>query len=531
MPEMALWLTAAGGAYFLWRRLLTFLHIAQQEEYHPRRFLNWWISQRAFDRRASLVLLLALIARVAAPEHGVAIAALAGVALIGLGFIETDPRTRAKKRLVMTKRATRIHTVSWGLSLAALAGAAISGQLWSVILVAQAAPLFIALAILVLSPVEKRVAHRFQREAMAKIRTLDPMVVAMTGSFGKTSIKHILGHVLAARDHTLITPGSVNSPLGVTRIIRERLTSKHVYFVAEMGAYGVGSIRRVCQIAPPKLSMLSTIGPAHYERFKSLEEVARAKIEIAEEAIKNGGRFITPAALMQYEAVKAFVAAHPDRVILCGPGAPYEMLAKRMTRTGVEADIRAGEQTATLAAPIYGLHQADNVFLAAVAALEVGMPLADVVSALASTPQITHRCEVKPSPAGPIIIDDSYNANPSGFLAALEVLDSLKREGGRRIVLTPGMVELGALHDAEHRRLGEAVARRADLLVAVTPERIAALIEGYEAALDAPPDETRLRTFASFSAARAWLDRDLHPEDVVLIENDLPDLYEMRVAL
>lgn len=528
MTQFEIGLAAVGAAFFLWRRLLTFLHIAQQEEYHPRRILDWWREHWALDRRGTAAVLIAAVLTTVYADGSLWIALSLAAVFVILSRVERDPRTQAKKRLVMTLRATRIHRLAWGLSLFTLVLTAISGAVLSLILAVQLAPFVIIAAIFLLRPVERRVAEKFQREAMEKVRRLNPMVVALTGSFGKTSVKHMLGHLLSAKAPTLITPGSVNSPLGVTRIVREQLTRDHTYFVVEMGAYGVGSIRRVCQITPPDLSMLITVGPAHYERFKSLEEVARAKIEIAEEAVAKGGRFIMPEMLTQYEAAGAFATSHPDATILTGPERRYEFLGARATPVGGEIRMRADQEEVTLVAPIFGAHQAENLFLAAVAALEAGMTLDEVRVAFPSIPQIKHRCEVKRGGSGPTIIDDSYNSNPIGFRAALEVLDAITPQGGRRIVVTPGMVELGALHDKEHRELGAIVARQTDIAVIVRPERVPTLLEGMAAHA---PQGHQVREFSSFSAARAWLDDETTAEDVVLIENDLPDLYEMRVSL
>src|ERR1700683_3694665 len=144
------------------------------------------------------------------------------------------------------------------------------------------------------------------------------MVIAVTGSYGKTSVKHILGHVLETAAPTLITPGSVNTAMGIARVIRERLQPHHRYFVVEMGAYGPGSIRRLCALTPPKMGIVTAIGMAHYERFKSLEAVAAAKFELAEAVAANGGKTIAAADVLAFAAPRRFAAAHPDLLLAVG---------------------------------------------------------------------------------------------------------------------------------------------------------------------------------------------------------------------
>jgi UDP-N-acetylmuramoyl-tripeptide--D-alanyl-D-alanine ligase len=146
---------------------------------------------------------------------------------------------------------------------------------------------------------------------------------------------------------------------------------------------------------------------------------------------------------------------------------------------------------------------------------------------LRSTPQIAHRLEVKRQGDGAIIIDDAYNSNPVGFASALELLNVLKPPGGRRILVTPGMVELGAAHQEEHEKIGRLAAEHVDVLVAVAPQRVEPLANAFKAA--AP--EREIVPCAGFAEARQWLDKNLGGHDVVLIENDLPDLYERPLRL
>ena len=285
---MMQWL-AAGFAFlaflgFAARRLLTYLHLFQQEEYDNRRFVAWWAGARAFDKRLSLTLLLIGIGELVAGAHdpGWLWTGAAGLALIGAAALERDPRKDAKKKLAMTARAKRIYLIA--LALLAVVAAIVVLTIDSVLgwlIPVQAVPFALVAANLLLAPAETRVQRRYWQEAHDKLLRLNPVVIGVTGSYGKTSVKHILGHILESAAPTLITPGSVNTAMGIARIVRERLGSHH-RFVVEMGAYGIGSIRRLCELAPPQLGIVTAIGKAHYERFKTLEAVASAKFELAE---------------------------------------------------------------------------------------------------------------------------------------------------------------------------------------------------------------------------------------------------------
>jgi UDP-N-acetylmuramoyl-tripeptide--D-alanyl-D-alanine ligase len=157
----------------------------------------------------------------------------------------------------------------------------------------------------------------------------------------------------------------------------------------------------------------------------------------------------------------------------------------------------------------------------------MGLDAETAILAMRTTPQIAHRLEVKRQPDGTVIIDDGYNSNPKGFASALDILPLLVGPGGRRILATPGMVELGEAHEEEHKRIGALAGERVDILIAVAPRRIDALIDAYKAAR---PDGTVVEA-DSFAEAQSWMAGNLKPGDAVLIENDLPDLYERRLSL
>jgi UDP-N-acetylmuramoyl-tripeptide--D-alanyl-D-alanine ligase len=521
-----------GFLVFAARRLLTYLHIFQQEEYDGPRFLRWLLCSSAFDRRLSLgiiaIFAVQLIAGSTAP--GWLFPALIGAACLAAAAIERDPRKGAKKPLAMTARAKRIYGVSLVLLAAVGVAAALTTEAALVWLVpVQLVPVALAAATLLLAPSEARVQRRYWQEAHAILTRIDPMVIAVTGSYGKTSVKHILGHVLETAAPSLITPGSVNTAMGIARIIREQLRPHHRYLVVEMGAYGIGSIARLCALTPPKLGIITAIGKAHYERFKTLDAVARAKYELAEAAHANDGTAIVAADTLQFDWPRQYVEAHRDRVVTVGLEIDADLAIRslRQDADGIAAEIAWRGRTYQLKAPLFGEHQGRNIALAFAAACNLGLTPEDVIASLRSTPQIAHRLEVKRQGGGAILIDDAYNSNPVGFASALELLDILRPPGGRRILVTPGMVELGSEHEAEHARIGRLAAEHADILVAVAPHRVEPLAAAFAAAAPERP----IVSCPSFAEARHWLDRNLAGHDVVLIENDLPDLYERPLRL
>ncbi len=562
-----LWFAAARGA-----ALMMFF---QQEEYDSPRFLNWLREKQAYDKTASLWFAVAAVLS-AALHSELASGLLESAAyiiilpflfvLVGVlhGALKSASTMRDnKKPLVRTERVKRILRVYHLLVLAllvvlfALASLAPVGSSYSfsyqenadswidrleflslnhdwrlaaftllAIGFAQALPFLIVAANKMLEPFEERVKARFRAEAVEKFNKLAPTVVAITGSFGKTSTKHILAHILDAAAPTLATPGSVNTEMGITRVIREQLTPEHQYFIVEMGAYGPGSIARLCRLTPPDVALITAVGAAHYERFKTLETVAKAKFEIAEAVFANKGRAVVSVDGIPTDLLAERTKAVPGDYITAGKNGAIGLVGHTITPDGLQIDITDGEDKHTLKSPLFGNHQVDNILMASATARALGLPWAAIKGALATVPQIRYRLEVAKSAGAPTLVNDAYNSNPIGFAAALDCLDVLVKPNGRRILVTPGMVELGAIHDAEHERLGTLAANHTDIVCVVTPDRIPSFLKGLEAANDG---STTVMTFSTQDAAEQWVKANWKPEDVVLFENNLPDLYEAEV--
>lgn len=521
MPEtITLILVFLSFVAFTRGRLMTYLHALQQDDYDNRRFLDWLRANAAFDKRLSLAIFLIwivsfLIARLHTDFLFLLCFAVAAA-------LERDPRKHSKKKLVMTARAQRIYWLALLLALPfALIGLRESNP-WIWIIAVQALPFLLRLANIFLKPVEARIQKQYWDEAHKKLLELRPTVIGITGSFGKTSVKHILGHILKMSAPTLITPGSVNTPMGITRIIREKLDESHKFFVVEMGAYGKGSIERLCALAPPDMAIITAIGQAHYERFKSLDAVAEAKFELAHAALAKGGKIIVNDDVLERPYARNLQGRHSGDFVVCGKldMDDFRISEIRQSAEGLHVSGRWKGADYALSLPLYGLHHGSNAALAFAAAATLGMAPEHIVTALKSVPQIEHRLEIKRQ-GDWILIDDAFNSNPSGFRAALETLGMLGADG-RKILITPGMAELGAAHDEEHRKIGRHAGEICDVTLVVLPDRIRAFVEGFRETGGAKT----LIEVRSFQEASAWLDKNRQSGDVVLIENDLPDIYE-----
>lgn len=515
--------------FFAWRRILTYLHIYQQDDYDGKRFIQWLVRRRAFDRKATLCLVVLAFPAMLLTDFAFLFEMVAAIVLAAIGWIEHDPRLEGKKKLTLTPRATRILWTAFTL-LAIVAFVCVLSQahliVW--ILLVQMIPLSLVAANIILDPYEKIYQQKFWNEAHAKLLELKPFTIGVTGSFGKTSTKHILGHMLGQFAPTLVPPGSVNTAMGISRVVRENLGPHHKFFVCEMGAYGQGSIKKLCELAPPNAAVLVTIGHAHYERFKTLDAVARAKAELPEAAIANQGWAVIGSDALDYDYTHQLIDQNRPLVTLVGGrmADDVRILDLGQTADGTTARVDWKGQVYTLSASLYGIHHAANLALAFAVGCKMGLDPLQLVAAMRTTPQIRHRLEVIHQSSGAIVIDDAYNSNPSGFTAALEVL-SLLGKARRRILISPGMIELGTAHDTEHARIGALAAQHTDIFLPVAPHRITAMVNAFRNAAPHKP----VVACATFAAAQNWLAENMRHDDIVLLENDLPDLYERKLAL
>ncbi|NBX85839.1 MAG: UDP-N-acetylmuramoyl-tripeptide--D-alanyl-D-alanine ligase [Proteobacteria bacterium] len=556
---LTLLLTLA-ASLFATARLQTYLQVYQQEEYDTPRFFAWMLEKRAADKWATLGLLLGsfilLLPTTMHPAYPLFAAAWLGWRLRQ----EPSPTQTGKKPLVPTPRANRLWWLASALATIPLAFIATQthGLTQAIALIAfiQTIPLWLAAANLLLWPLQFYQNQQYLAECTTLLQRLNPLTIGLTGSFGKTSTKYILNHILSSHKPTLMTPGSTNTPLGIARIVREQLQPHHSYFIAEMGAYGPGSIARLCKLAPPKISAITAVGDAHYERFKSLAAVAQTKFEISQfqdfSPQTQGNLCVLAIDGIPPEHWQPRVSQNSTRFLLVSQNAehirgPHDFHITQATQTpqGLKLTIRHAGVETTFQTPLFGMQQVGNLGVAFALATQLGLAKKAIAAAMASVPAAPHRLNVKRE-GTQTVIDDSYNSNPKGFAAALEVLELVAqsreanqgsarrsdsyRAGGqaanRKILITPGMVELGTLHATEHAKLGQLAAQKANIILAVNPTRIPTFLQAAQT-----QNQAQVIPVATLAAARQWLQANGQPHDVILIENDLPDRYESRWTL
>ena len=509
-------------------RINTILTYFQQEEYDSSRFLGAVFRVRLFDVIASLAL-----AGLFVFDH--LIGAVPNKWLYGAGLIIMialrERQYTYKKKLVVTERLKRIRRLSWGFFLLSLTALMLSD--YAVFAILQAPPLLIMLANRLLRPMQEKINRGFVDQAVEKLQTYQPVTIGITGSFGKTTTKHILAEILESAGPVFYSPGSINTVLGLTRNIREKLQRGHKYFIAEMGAYGIGSIKRLCDFSDPEYAIVTAIGNAHTERFGDIATIARAKSELVEHVCARGGQAVIPHEILEHAPFADLKMRFPDLVLTVGQDEQADFhITKAVLEAGnwgIEIKPPQGAEATCLSytLPLLGDHNILNSALAVVLTYLINPATAARIGAFSKdVEQVQHRLQKIDNPGQPLILDDAYNSNEIGFKNAVKVLAKLARQrAGKAILVTPGVAELGLEHDRVHGRLGAFSSAQCDLVIAINPARI----EAFVAAID--QDHVSFHTCASFAEARRLVADLASEQDVVLYENDLPDLLEEQRVL
>ncbi len=451
-------------------------------------------------------------------------------------LIENLPR-KAKKAFVVTPRIIRlIITTIILLFLTYLPfifsyikqgnNALIEKSFFLILLGLCLEPLIIAFANIINTPIERLLRMKFINEAKAMIQDNNNLsVIGVTGSFGKTSVKNFLHHLLSLEYNTLKTPDSFNTTLGVTRAIRENLTATHKFFIAEMGARRPKDIEEICNLAEPKFCIISALGPQHLDTFKNIENIARTKFELADAVIKNDG-IVFVCGDNQY--IKEKINCDPyksyKKLFTYGVNSENDYYAKNIRiedgKTKWVMVDKISNHEMELETNLLGNHNVQN--LVGVIGLCLNnnwLKPSQIFDRVKTIQPVSHRLEIKKL-GNDILIDDAFNSNPDGALAALNVLSTFKDY--EKILITPGMVELGSRQEEENIKFGENASKICNIILLVGRKQA----EVISKKISLNDNLHEVKTFDKVEQAIAYASNYISKKPkVILIENDLPDNY------
>ncbi len=530
-------------SYFLLNavKLKYFLHMMQIEGYKTNVFLDWMDNykekshtklDKIFQFLNTTTLLLFLLLPKSYNNAFSLIFMLLSVVFL---LINITNKYESKKPLIFTQRAKRLFAMS--LSLVAVdflltlfivniitKNLILYFPLWAGIL--SIISYFVAYYIIggnyLVKPIEENINKRFYNEASKKIVSMKNITsVGITGSYGKTSTKFLTSTILEEKFKVLKTPESYNTPMGISKIINNELTNDFEIFIAELGATNIGDIKEVAELTNPKIGIITSIGPCHLESFKTIDNIMRTKYELIESLPTDG------VAIFNYdnEYVKKLADKTFKEKILYG--------IDNIENTHVFAtDIKVSSSGSTFTLCIsdlgtiecktrlLGKHNILNILAGVSVAKILGMTLEQIAAGIEKIEDVEHRLQLIDPKTGVLVIDDAFNSNPDGAKAALDVLDSFKDK--RKIIVTPGMVELGEIEEIENEKFGEQIAKVCDIAILIGKKRTKPIYNGLK---NLKFNEENIIVVNSLNEATQIIATLTKVNDVILFENDLPDTY------
>ncbi len=516
-------LAGVSAVFTLTRQMQMF----QQNSYFPRRYIAWLKEneKRNLFYRAAFFILYAMLNM---KGSGYAVLICTGALLVYMLFAVAGSVRTQKKSVIPLKFTARVKRMYWvlGVLVALLTsfqfvflGGVSYWALSANVVLCLFPQISVMLLWALLYPVEKAITKHYINDAKRILASFGGRlkVIGVTGSFGKTGTKMILTAMLKEKYNVLTTPKNFNTTMGVVRTVREYLEPQTEIFVCEMGAKKTGDIKEICNLVHPDCGLITTVGPQHLDTFGDISNVFSTKFELYDSVKSAGGKVFTCG---DCEEIKNNIAGKD--VILYGTDPDYGYFADNIvcSARGETFDLHLKGETVQITTKLLGNHNVQNIVGAAAVAHSLGVTPAQIKFAVSRLSAPEHRLEIKRYANGSTLIDDAYNSNPVGCLEACRVLSHFAPM--KRVLITPGLVELGDEEYKHNYKLGEVAAECADYIILVGLKRSEPIKKGI---LSCGFDESRLFVEASFMDAYNRFLEFADSDTAVLIENDLPDNY------
>lgn len=379
-------------------------------------------------------------------------------------------------------------------------------------------PYLLFFAYILNEPIEEIIRIYYLRVANNKLNNTDVIRIGITGSYAKTTVKEMLKTILSQKYRVLATPLSYNTPLGIALAVKN-LDSTHDVFIAEMGARSKGDIAALAKMVKPHYGVLTGVNNQHLETFGDIEVTKNTKYELFEHLDEGGIAFFSSDNDISLELSNRYKGEKYLAGINGEDNLVYATDIKTTPRGTVFTLNVKGEAPVTCSTVLLGRHSVKNICIAAALAYKVGLSVEEIAVGIGRIQSIGHRLELLPNNKNIVIIDDSYNSNVDGIGAAMEVLQTFE---GRKIVLTPGLVELGKMENLANFEMGKTLAKHADMVIVIGKQNAEMLINGL---IDGGMDRENIKFAKSLNKGNALLNEIIKEGDVILFENDLPDNY------
>ncbi len=518
--------------WFLYLSLRTkkALHMLQQNLYDENlRYFKWLIQnlKKVFGGRDLLPLLLVLVLFI--NNIGLSILFIVFYFIIFIYSYRELKNETYKKPLVWTARVKRLIITTVLLYLLPLIGIFYSyHQVFNsiyylhLILLAYLQYLVLLLAVKINIPVEKGVYYYYKSKATKKLKLMSNLkVIGITGSYGKTSSKNILSDILNVKYNALPTPRNLNTPYGLMITINNHMDKFDEILIAEMGAYKRGEVRDLCRFVKPRYGILTVIGTAHLELFGSEENIQKGKFELIEILPKDGLGILNGDDLKQVN----YPLKNNCRLIWIGiKNKEVDVLAEniKISYRGTTFDVlfKGDNQKYSFETKLLGYNNIYNILAAIALGNELGITKEQLQYAVRGVRAVEHRLELKKMANDLYLIDDAYSANQAGTKMALEVLNMMP---GKKIIITPGMVDLGDKHYEFNKEFGQNIAAVCDEVILVGKKQTKPIQDGLKVK---KYPSAKIHLVNDVQVAFDLIYKLKEKTTYVLIENDLTDIFK-----
>ncbi len=540
---------SVGNAILLFFCSMKFLLVLQQSGYQHKRYFKWLDNKNTpYLSRLMLLCLLgflffcvmntcfsSVLATFLDATTSKTVASYLGFGsylLFTISYINTESSVNAKVPLKKTKRLVRLAitylivliAVSFGfITLLNYLAFIINDEMFAILrfsiicVMPIIIPYLLFVAFCINEPVEWIIRKHHLKIALLKLDRTEVIKIGITGSYGKTTVKEILRVILSQKYRVLASPESFNTPLGIALSVK-KLDSTHDIFIAEMGARVKGDIANLAKMVKPTYAVLTGVTSQHLESFGSLENVKNTKYELFENLTKDGKGFFN---VDGEDALELFNKFNGDKYS-AGLNGENFVTAKDIETTpkGTKFILCIkGEEPILCQTSLLGKHSISNICLAVSVAYNLGLTKEEIAQGINRIQSVGHRLELIPNNKNIVIIDDSYNASETGVVAAME---TLKLFSGRKIVLTPGLVELGKRENIANFNFGKLLAENANIVIVIGKHNAEVLINGM---LEGGMAKENIIFAKNLKKGNEELNKIIREGDVVLFENDLPDNY------
>ena len=505
-------------------------HMLQQNLYNDdNRYLKWTFNNITKIILDTDILFLILICTIFLDSTVSAAIFVTLYLIIILLYLKKKTKFVAKKPLVVTARVKRLFTTITILYLIAIIPFVVCYDknmlAYEYIILGLITYLnnYVALtANFINKPVEKMVYFYYRHKAVKKLKTMRIPVIGITGSYGKTSSKNILNDILNAKYNSFATPKSFNTPYGLMNSINNYLSKFDDMFIAEMGAYKIGEIKQCCDLVHPKYGIITVIGEAHLELFGSRDNIMKGKFELVESLPSDGCAVLNMDDPYQVRYVKDYLKSKCKILWIGIDNKEADLYATniKVTKSGTTFDciFKGNSEKYSFRTRLLGTHNVYNILAGIMLGYELGLNINQLIRGVSEVKGTEHRLELKKY--GKLtIIDDAYNSNPVGSKKALEVLNLM---GGTKIIVTPGMIELGEKQYELNKEFGKYISEVCDYVILIGKKQTEPIYDGLK---ENKYDDKKIFILDDVREAFPLMNRLASGETFVLLENDLPDLF------